>query len=65
MLLFHFSGIILGVICAIVAVGMVLIFIWKAYTHIHDRREFARFEKERDMAKWDAVSVAILFDALN
>ncbi|XP_059086131.1 integrin beta-PS-like isoform X2 [Tigriopus californicus] len=47
-------GIILGVIGAIVAVGLLLILMWKVFTTIHDRREFARFEKERAMAKWDA-----------
>ena len=47
-------GIILGVIGAIVAIGLVLILMWKVFTTIHDRREFARFEKERHLAKWDA-----------
>jgi protocadherin alpha len=46
-------GIVLGVIGAIVAIGLVLILMWKVFTTIHDRREFARFEKERMMAKWD------------
>ncbi|KAK8383508.1 hypothetical protein O3P69_015754 [Scylla paramamosain] len=46
-------GIILGVIGAIVAVGLALLFMWKVLTTIHDRREYARFEKERMMAKWD------------
>eukprot|EP00096_Caligus_rogercresseyi_P012190 TRINITY_DN5033_c0_g1_i1.p1 TRINITY_DN5033_c0_g1~~TRINITY_DN5033_c0_g1_i1.p1 ORF type:complete len:836 (+),score=305.25 TRINITY_DN5033_c0_g1_i1:51-2558(+) len=46
-------GIILGVIGAIVAIGLALILMWKVFTSIHDRREFARFEKERLMAKWD------------
>lgn len=52
----NLPGIILGVIGAIVAIGLVLILMWKVFTTIHDRREFARFEKERAMAKWDAVS---------
>ncbi|XP_042227152.1 integrin beta-PS-like isoform X2 [Homarus americanus] len=46
-------GIVLGVIGAIVAVGLALLFMWKVLTTIHDRREFARFEKERMMARWD------------
>jgi len=46
-------GIILGVIGAVVAIGFALLLLWKLYTIIHDRREFARFEKERQMAKWD------------
>jgi protocadherin alpha len=54
--LFCFLGIVLGVIGAIVAIGLALILMWKVFTTIHDRREFARFEKERMMAKWDTVS---------
>ena len=50
------AGIVLGVIGAIVAIGLALILMWKVFTTIHDRREFARFEKERMMAKWDTVS---------
>jgi len=46
-------GIILGVIGAVVAIGFALLLLWKLFTVIHDRREFARFEKERQMAKWD------------
>ncbi|KAK4304644.1 hypothetical protein Pmani_023412 [Petrolisthes manimaculis] len=46
-------GIVLGVIGAIVAVGLALLLMWKVLTTIHDRREFARFEKERMMARWD------------
>lgn len=49
-------GIILGVIAAIVLIGMAMLLLWKLLTTIHDRREFARFEKERMMAKWDTVS---------
>ncbi|XP_045617424.1 integrin beta-PS [Procambarus clarkii] len=46
-------GIVLGVIGAIVAVGLALLLMWKVLTTIHDKREFARFEKERMMARWD------------
>jgi len=46
-------GIVLGVIGAIVAIGLALILMWKVFTSIHDRREFAKFEKERMLAKWD------------
>lgn len=51
-----FSGIVLGVIAAIVLIGLAFLFLWKLLTTIHDRREFAKFEKERMMAKWDTVS---------
>lgn len=49
-------GIVLGVIAAIVLIGLAMLLLWKLLTTIHDRREFARFEKERMMAKWDTVS---------
>jgi len=45
--------IVIGVILGIVLVGLALLLIWKLLTTIHDRREFAKFEKERMMAKWD------------
>lgn len=46
----------LGVIAAIVLMGLAILLLWKLLTTIHDRREFAKFEKERMMAKWDTVS---------
>ncbi|RWS27598.1 integrin beta-PS-like protein, partial [Leptotrombidium deliense] len=46
-------AIVIGVIIGVVLVGLALLFIWKILTTIHDRREFAKFEKERAMAKWD------------
>jgi len=49
----YILGIVLGVIGAIVLIGLALLLLWKLVTTIHDRREFARFEKERSMAKWD------------
>lgn len=52
----YVPGIVLGVIAAIVLIGMAILLLWKLLTSIHDRREFARFEKEKMMAKWDTVS---------
>ncbi|XP_053373314.1 integrin beta-PS-like isoform X4 [Mercenaria mercenaria] len=46
-------AIILGTIGGIVLVGLILLLIWKLWTTIHDRREFAKFEKETQNAKWD------------
>jgi len=46
-------AIVLGVIVGIVLVGLALLLIWKLLTTIHDRREYAKFEKERQLAKWD------------
>jgi hypothetical protein len=45
----------LGVVGAIVAMGMVFILLWKVLTTIHDRREYAKFEEERMKARWDTV----------
>jgi len=56
-------GIVLGVIGAIVAVGLGLLFLWKGFTTIHDRREYAKFEKEKMMAKWDAAENPIFKQA--
>jgi len=39
---------------AIVLIGLLFLVLWKLLTHIADRREYARFEKERMSAKWDA-----------
>lgn len=46
-------GIVLAVVAAVVLIGLAMLLLWKLLTTIHDRREFARFEKERMMAKWD------------
>jgi integrin beta 1 len=48
-------GIVLGVIAAVVLLGMAILLLWKLFTTIHDRREFAKFEKEAMMARWDTV----------
>ena len=47
-------GVAFGVIACIVAVGLVTILLWKAFTTIHDRKEFARFEQERQKAKFSS-----------
>ncbi|XP_072566975.1 integrin beta-1-like [Paramormyrops kingsleyae] len=46
--------IVLGVVVGIVLIGLALLLIWKLLTVIHDRREFAKFEKEKLNAKWDS-----------
>lgn len=48
--------IIAGVVAGIVLIGLALLLIWKLLMIIHDRREFAKFEKEKMNAKWDTVS---------
>ncbi|KAF0293498.1 Integrin beta-PS [Amphibalanus amphitrite] len=46
-------GIVLTLIAAIVVVGMAVLMLWKLLTTIHDRREYAKWDSERKMAKWD------------
>ncbi|XP_078727030.1 integrin beta-1-like isoform X1 [Lampetra fluviatilis] len=46
-------AIIAGVVAGIVLIGLALLLIWKLLMIIHDRREFAKFEKDRMNAKWD------------
>ncbi len=47
---------IIGIVVGILLVGLVLLLIWRLLTYIHDRREFNQFEKERENARWEAVS---------
>ncbi|XP_032831479.1 integrin beta-1-B-like isoform X1 [Petromyzon marinus] len=47
-------AIIAGVVAGIVLIGLALLLIWKLLMTIHDRREFAKFEKEKANAKWDS-----------
>uniref|UniRef100_A0A673MIY7 Integrin beta n=1 Tax=Sinocyclocheilus rhinocerous TaxID=307959 RepID=A0A673MIY7_9TELE len=45
--------IVAGVVSGIVLIGLALLLIWKLLMIIHDRREFAKFEKEKMNARWD------------
>lgn len=49
-------AIVLGVIAGIVILGILLLLLWKLLTVLHDRSEYATFNNERLMAKWDTVS---------
>ena len=42
-----------GVVAGILLIGLALLLIWKLLMIIQDRREFAKFEKEKMNAKWD------------
>jgi len=53
-------AIIIGVIVGIILIGLLLLLIWKLLVTIHDRREFARFEKERANARWDMVTSLVV-----
>ncbi|XP_077255158.1 integrin beta-PS isoform X1 [Temnothorax americanus] len=46
-------GVALGVVISTVVIGFLILLIWKILTIIHDKREYAKFEKERALAKWD------------
>lgn len=46
---------IIWVIVTIVLAGIIMLLIWKICTTIHDRREYARFENERQKMKWQTV----------
>uniref|UniRef100_UPI00358E5D80 integrin beta-1-like n=1 Tax=Myxine glutinosa TaxID=7769 RepID=UPI00358E5D80 len=48
------AAIVVGVVTGIVLAGLVLLLGWKVLTSLHDRREVAKFEKEKLTAKWDA-----------
>ncbi|XP_046846829.1 integrin beta-1-A-like [Xenia sp. Carnegie-2017] len=45
--------IIIGVILGIVAIGAALLLIWKLLATIQDRREFAKFEREQQNARYN------------
>ncbi|KAF7225920.1 integrin beta-3a [Nothobranchius furzeri] len=48
--------VLLGVVGAILLLGLVGLLIWKLMVTIHDRREFAKFEEEKAKAKWDTAN---------
>lgn len=54
---FVLTALVLGVIGGIVLIGLLLLLIWKIITSIHDRREYAKFERERAMSDWNRVSI--------
>ncbi|XP_041928641.1 integrin beta-1-like isoform X1 [Alosa sapidissima] len=57
--------IVAGVVAGIVLIGLALLLIWKLLTIIHDRREFAKFEKEKMNAKWDTQENPIYKSPIN
>ncbi|XP_005375961.1 PREDICTED: integrin beta-2 isoform X2 [Chinchilla lanigera] len=42
-----------GTVAGIVLIGVLLLAIWKALTHLSDLREYRRFEKERNKSQWN------------
>ena len=49
-------GVAIGLIISTVIIGSLILLIWKILTMIHDKREYAKFERERALAKWDKVN---------
>nr|XP_008254727.1 integrin beta-7 isoform X2 [Oryctolagus cuniculus] len=49
----HTKTIVLGCVGGIVAVGLVLVLAYRLLVEIYDRREFNRFEKERQQLNWN------------
>ena len=47
-----------SVVLVIVLVGLLILLIWRIAVFIYDRREYARFERERRTARWETVSAA-------
>lgn len=59
----HFSGWIIGVITAVLLGGIIALIIWKVCTTIHDHREYAKFENERNNMKWQTNKNPLYKDA--
>ncbi|KAG5850494.1 hypothetical protein ANANG_G00083060 [Anguilla anguilla] len=57
--------IVAGVVAGIVLIGLALLLIWKLLMIIHDRREFAKFEKEKMNARWDTQDNPIYKSPIN
>ena len=45
-----------GTVLGVVAIGILLLVIWKILTHVSDLREYKRFEKEKLKSQWNNVS---------
>jgi len=58
-----YLGWIMGIAGMIVCVGMLTLLLWKTFTTISDRREYARFEEERLKMKFNSNSNPIFKQA--
>lgn len=50
------AAIVGGTVVGVVLIGVLLLVIWKALTHLTDLREYRRFEKEKLKSQWNNVS---------
>lgn len=56
----HTQAIVLGCVGGIVAVGLALVLAYRLSVEIYDRREYTRFEKERQQLSWKQVRSSLL-----
>ncbi|XP_045396784.1 integrin beta-2 [Lemur catta] len=49
----NIAAIVGGTVAGIVLIGVLLLVIWKALTHLSDLREYKRFEKEKLKSQWN------------
>uniref|UniRef100_A0A5F4WET3 Integrin beta n=1 Tax=Callithrix jacchus TaxID=9483 RepID=A0A5F4WET3_CALJA len=49
----NIAAIVGGTVAGIVLIGVLLLVIWKALTHLSDLREYRRFEKEKLKSQWN------------
>lgn len=47
------AAIVGGTVVSVVLIGVLLLAIWKALTHLTDLREYRRFEKEKLKSQWN------------
>ncbi|XP_028663148.1 integrin beta-2 [Erpetoichthys calabaricus] len=47
------SAIVGGTVAGVALIGLLLLLLWKAVTHYQDLKEFRKFEKEKQKAKWN------------
>uniref|UniRef100_A0A8C6R6C1 Integrin beta n=1 Tax=Nannospalax galili TaxID=1026970 RepID=A0A8C6R6C1_NANGA len=49
----NIAAIVGGTVASVVLIGVLLLVIWKALTHLSDLREYRRFEKEKLKSQWN------------
>jgi hypothetical protein len=51
----NFFSILFSVVGAILVIGILTLFLWKILTGVHDKKEYEKFENERNNVKWGQV----------
>ncbi|XP_046413775.1 integrin beta-PS-like [Neodiprion fabricii] len=59
-----FVAVTLAVMAVTLLLGLLTILAWKVATHVHDKREFQKFEKERANPKWGQTRNPLYVDAV-